>query len=308
MDKTNTPRDVFMYLLVFAALYASVVSFIALLFTYVNVLFPDRLTFGAFGNLEQIRWSSSVLIIVFPLYLLVSWLINRPNGPDREIKIRKWLTYFTLFLAAVTIVVDLVTLFYNFYSGELTARFVLKVLAVLVVATAVFGFYFWDLRQKEAKPRLKIFAWITAVVVAAALVGGFFLVGSPATQRERRFDEQRTRDLQTLQDRIINYWTQKEKLPVNQEDLKDSLSGFVPPADPQTGAAYEYQLTGKLTFKLCAVFKTESSSVNSSFPKALSTDYLLYVSNWEHGPGRVCFDRTIDQDLYGTKKLPLPLR
>jgi len=43
--------------------------------------------------------------------------------------------------AALVVIGDLVALVYNFMGGDLTARFVLKVGAILVVAGAVFGYY-----------------------------------------------------------------------------------------------------------------------------------------------------------------------
>ena len=137
-----SPKDVFMHLLSIVTLYVSVVSFIALLFQYVNVLFPDQLNFYYTSALNTIRQSTASLVVVFPVYILVSWLLGRDFAREpgkREIKIRKWLLYLTLFIATITIIVDLVTLVYNFLSGELTVRFLLKVMAVLIVAAAVFG-------------------------------------------------------------------------------------------------------------------------------------------------------------------------
>ena len=59
MAETNipksTPKDVFMHLLAIVALYASVISFIALLWQYVNVWFPDSLNFYYPGILSSIR-------------------------------------------------------------------------------------------------------------------------------------------------------------------------------------------------------------------------------------------------------------
>ena len=38
---------------------------------------------------------------------------------------RKWLVYFTLFISAITIIVDLMIFVYNFLDGELTVKFFL---------------------------------------------------------------------------------------------------------------------------------------------------------------------------------------
>src|SRR5438132_4874360 len=43
----------------------------------------------------------------------------------------KWLIYLTLFVAALIIIGDLVSLIYNFLGGDVTIKFVLKALSVL---------------------------------------------------------------------------------------------------------------------------------------------------------------------------------
>lgn len=308
----SSPQDVFMHLLAIAALYASVVSFIALWFQYINVLLPDPLNFFYRAALDGVRWASSALVVVFPVFILLSWLIGRDFRAEprkRELRVRKWLLYFTLFIAAVTIIVDLVILFFNFYSGELTARFILKMLVVLVVAAAVFSYYLWDVRRSAAQQsrKPKQFAWIVIFVVAASIIVGFLIVGSPAKQRSIRFDERRITDLQTLQGEIVNYWILKGKLPQSVDNLRDSISGFVPPNDPETGAVYQYHVKNPLSFELCAVFKNKSLGLtgeesNRLTPRPASLPgesyQEPYQQNWQHGVGRVCFERTIDPELY----------
>jgi hypothetical protein len=299
-----TPWDFFMHLLGFAMLYAAVVSFLALLFQYVNVLFPDKLNFFYTAILNNIRISTATLLVVFIVFLLINWLLEKDFKKipaKRDLKFRKWLIYFTLFISAVTIVVDLITLVYNFYSGELSIRFYLKVAVVLIVAACIFGYYFWDLkRQPEKKYQLpKILAWVTAIVITGVIVAGFFIVGSPAEQRQRRFDEQKISDLQMIQSEIINYWQQKNKLPATLAELKNSISGFNPPLDPETNQAYEYNIKDNLTFDLCAVFAFESLSTSlPNVPMEASPYNSLYQQNWKHAAGQACFSRTIDPELY----------
>ena len=310
----TTPRDFFMHLLVFAALYAGVVSFLALLFAYINALFPDNL--GFYSNIStEIIGPSSVLIVIFPVFILLSWLLGKDlslHPEKREMKFRKWLIYFTLFVASVTIIVDLISLVSSFYHGELTTRFLLKVMAILFVTAGVFWFYFWDLKRTgRATNKPKAVAWISSVIVLAAIVSGFFIVGTPAEQRARRFDERRVSDLQTIQNQLVNYWIQKEELPEELGELaKDKLSGFILPIDPETGESYEYTKLTAFSFELCAVFRTESSNdngMNYGFHKSeLLTPRMMLIpdqfNTWLHGPDSTCFERTIDPELY--KKQP----
>jgi hypothetical protein len=143
------PKDVFLHLLAIVTLYASAVSFIALMFALINNWYPDALDYS-YGISDSIRWSASMLIVMFPVYLLVTWLINRDfamHPERREIRVRKWLGYLTLFVSAITFIVDVVFLVYNLLGGEITIRFFLKVLVVLAVAAVIFLYYFFDLKK-----------------------------------------------------------------------------------------------------------------------------------------------------------------
>lgn len=148
----SSPKDVFYHLLAIVTLYMSAISFITLLFQLINTWFPDRLNGQDFGINEAIRWSAAVLIVAFPVYLLMMWLINKDlaqNPQRRELRVRKWLGYLTLFIAAITAIVDIATLVYNLLGGELTIRFVLKVLVVLIVSAVIFFYYLKEMRAKQ---------------------------------------------------------------------------------------------------------------------------------------------------------------
>src|SRR3989338_9796994 len=119
----SAPKDVFVYLLSIATLYTATINFITLIFGYIDIYFPNTLDYYGARNLGSISWSIASIIIVFPVYLLTSWLINRDikKEPARgEIKISKWLIYLTLFIAAVVVIGDLITIIYNFLEGDLT--------------------------------------------------------------------------------------------------------------------------------------------------------------------------------------------
>ena len=82
----------------------------------------------------------------------MSRLMNRETMVDptkRMSPVRRWLTYLTLFIAASVLIGDVTTLVYSLLGGELTTRFVLKVLVVAAIAGTVFWFYVSDLRVDE---------------------------------------------------------------------------------------------------------------------------------------------------------------
>lgn len=304
-----------MYLLATITLYFSVYSVINILFEYINAGFPDALNSYHNGG-DSIRWSLALLIIIFPVYFWVSRVLYKDVAGDsgkRELRVRKWLLYLTLFLAALLVIGDLVALIYNFLQGEISVRFLLKVLSVLAVGAAVFWYYLCDLRREQEmfSLREKIFVWSVASAVAAIVVAGFFVAGSPFKQRLVRFDVQKANDLQNLQGQVVNYWIQKNQLPNILDDLRDSISGFVPPIDPQSGAAYRYNVTGKLSFELCAEFNLPSAAgqIGGRVPKVAYTTPFGYEGTnetWDHNAGSQCFSRSIDPELYRPKPLSTP--
>lgn len=158
MDHPKTsPRDFFLHLLSSIALYVSAVSFTAVVWQCINIVIPDPLEqaqyFSRSHALDIIRNSVAFLVILFPVYLLTLWQLQRLYAKEpakRGLWVRRWLTYFTLFAAALIIMFDLVSLVRTLLQGELTIRFFLKVLTILFVAGSVFGYYGWDIRKHDA--------------------------------------------------------------------------------------------------------------------------------------------------------------
>ena len=149
-------REAFLYLVLFSTLYVSAFSLGRLLFQFINQAFPDPAAPAAVvaAVRQAIRWSISSLVVAFPVFLYVAWLTGRETRRDpnkRASKVRRWLTYLTLFVAAGVLVGDVTSLVYSLLGGELTARFVLKVSTIAVIAGAVFGYYLRDLRLEEAE-------------------------------------------------------------------------------------------------------------------------------------------------------------
>lgn len=310
--KKTTPRDFFLHLFTTGAIYFISIYTIVLLWQYINHFFPDVLdySYSSYGLSSAIRWAVALLIIVFPAYVGVMFFMGKDidrNPWKRDIGIRRWLIYITLFVAAVTIMVDLVVLIYNFLGGDLAVQFILKSLSVLVVAAVVFGYYLFNLRREPGTKLMqrKLIAWASSIFILVLVVGAFFIVGSPETNRMRKADEQRIGDLQTIQWQVVNYWQQKEKLPLSLDALKDDISGFVPPKDPETGEEYGYRTTGTLSFELCATFKLPSLQRQNT-PKSGS---LTEQDNWRHEAGEACFTRTIDPEKYPvfskTREMPV---
>src|SRR5262245_7163214 len=145
-------REAFMYLVLFTTMYWSAIHLGMLLFNIIDAALPDPATreVAATYARSAIRWSISSLIVAFPVFLYMSWLVGRDIAADpnkRSSKVRRWLTYLTLFLAATILIGDVITLVYNLLSGEITMRFLLKALVVAFIAGAVFWYYLTEVRE-----------------------------------------------------------------------------------------------------------------------------------------------------------------
>ncbi|MBX4195518.1 hypothetical protein KW796_00975 [Candidatus Parcubacteria bacterium] len=315
MNTKITAKDFFLQIGALAALYAGAIALINLLFRIIDTAFPRMPEYASYYYVSSpISLPVATLIIVFPLFIVLSWLVQRSYQSDpslRDAALRKWLVYVTLFFAGIAVAIDLITLVYQFLDGqEITTGFLLKVLAVLVVAGTVFVYYLQDLWNKlTARNRM---AWriLATVLVAGSIIAGFVVLGSPATQRAYRRDSDRVMHLENIQWQVISYWQQKEALPVSMDDLaKNELSGWNIPSDPASGLPYEYQKTGNLSFKLCAYFDRETpENINYGggvypmmpFRATMSSEPAMMKgqNNWAHPAGHYCYDRTIDPDFY----------
>lgn len=149
---------------------------------------------------------------------------------------------------------------------------------------------------------MRYFIYAVMAIVAAVVVAGFFIVGSPTEERLRRFDDQRVMHLENIQNDIANYYQAKGALPSALAQLNDEFRGIIIPKDPESGLDYEYQAEGNLSFTLCANFN-RPSRVGKFNNKLLPTPARAFpgpfkAGTWEHAEGRVCFDRTIDKDFF----------
>jgi hypothetical protein len=144
-------REAFLYLVMFSTLYYGAWNLGSLLFTFINRAFPDP-TETTFSYFDEQRWSTAAIIITFPVFLFMARYIGREIQRDplkRLSPARRWQTYMTLFVSSATLLGDTTTLIYNLLGGDLTIRFVLKVLVVAAIAGSAFAHYLLDLRQEE---------------------------------------------------------------------------------------------------------------------------------------------------------------
>src|SRR5260370_25306475 len=105
----------------FATLILSAYSLGDLIFELINRAYPDPAEFRyQRGVLQAIRWSLASVIVTFPVFLGVAWLLARSvatNPTKRASKIRRHVTYITLSIAACALIGDVICLVYNCLGG-----------------------------------------------------------------------------------------------------------------------------------------------------------------------------------------------
>lgn len=312
-----TPKDFFFWGGAIIALYISIGSFIALLFAYIDKAFPDVLNYGYSDPYSgTIRFSMASLIVLVPTLLILFRFIRNDTERHSEkahIWVRRWALVFTLFLAVVTLIIDLITLLTSFFNGDITTSFLLKVGVVLLVASGVFMHFLADLKGYWLinPPKVKAVSVAVGILVGLSILSGFLIIGTPAQARLVRYDAQKTSDLQGIQYQITNYWQAKQALPKDLDILNDNkLEFYTVPVDQQSGAPYEYNVLGDKSFELCATFNTESDTLAGTDSMYAAPVKSGVNENWQHGTGRTCFTRTIDPAFYPplTKDLPVMMK
>lgn len=277
-------REAFLYLVMFASLYVWAIQLGSLLFDLVNHWLPDPADapWRVQWQGRSMRWAVASILIAFPLFVYVSRLLSREmaESPVKRLSVvRRWLTYMTLFLAAGVLVGDLITLVYNVLGGELTLRFLLKVLIVAALAGGVFWFY---LRERHGRALLVV----AAIAVLLALAAAFVVMRSPADERAMTLDQRRVQDLQRIGYGVDAWYQVHDALPPDLAAVAKQPGSTVPTADPATGTTYEYIAGAGRDYQLCAAFETDTAETGAGDgyggPRAQS---------WDHPAGHHCFAR-----------------
>jgi len=118
-----------------------------------------------------------------------------------------------------------------------------------------------------------------SVVVAAVVVAAIAVMGSPSEQRAARLDERRVDDLVRIASAVEAHATQHRALPRGLAALAGASRMRL--ADPERGEPYGYAVTGAQTYRLCAVFATDTGV----------DGVQRHGDAWSHGAGSQCFER-----------------
>jgi hypothetical protein len=147
-------REAFLYLVLFILLGVVAWNLGSLLFSLIDFAIYDELDsdYSFYSRDNQIRSAIAGLVVGTPLF---AWLAlhvrkqRRTNPAMQRSRVRKWLTYITLIVASCTLIGDAIALVYNFLSGDLSTRLILKLLVIAVLAGGVFLYFIRDAEKGD---------------------------------------------------------------------------------------------------------------------------------------------------------------
>ncbi len=301
-EQDDSAKFVFWYLLSLVALIFVALPTGMIIFQVINNYIAEPYFGFRSQEVSQgvLRFAISSLLVFTPVFYVSTIQIQkgvRSGKLNPESTVRKWLGYLILFVSSVIMFIWAIITINNFMSGELTLRFALKFLTVLVISGSIFAFYFYDLKRKvlpEGRDWIMyLFGGLSLLVIVISFVSALFLVESPWEARERKIDEEVIRNLSSLETSIQGYYDDQGVLPESLEKLSSPSLSESDLFDPITGDAYEYNILGPEEYELCAEFRSSSDSWEvTRYP----------VSRWSYDQGYNCFKL----DIYTDSGSPRP--
>lgn len=296
--ENNTAKHFVLQLGSIITLYLSISFLLVLLFSIINLAFPDAVEsyWQIESNSSSVRLSIAMLIVFFPTYLVLTRRMNvlrRVETNSTYLGLTKWLMYLSLLVGGGVILGDLVAIILAFLEGDLTTRFIMKALVLLAVVGAAFYYYLQDARGYwlTRESQSKLFGAGMSAVVLASLVTGFFYTETPKEVREMRLDETQIQDLQQIQYRIEEAMRMSSStLPAS---LEEAYDGFEVPTAPEDREDYSYEVT-ETGFSLCATFSRDSNADVEMWGPMFDTAMpIKNANNWNYKEGRYCFERVV---------------
>lgn len=134
----------------------------------------------------------------------------------------------------------------------------------------------------------KSFVPAMTLAVILALFGGFWILGSPETQRAVRLDGTRINSLASMTSAVNTATRQLKRLPKTIEEVRsaETYLGANSFTDPVTKQPFDYNAKDSTTYEICATFDTDNRGGNID-------DDNGWQKQFAHGKGRTCFERKV---------------
>ncbi|MFA6307716.1 MAG: DUF5671 domain-containing protein [Patescibacteria group bacterium] len=310
MSRNDSAKYAFFYVLSLVALIFMSISVGIVIFQIINKQIVDIINDYMINyNDGAMKFAISAIIVSAPIYYLTSRQIFKSLFAgilDKDAGVRKWLTYFILLVSVVVMIGFLIATINNFLDGDLTTKFILKALTALIIAGAVFYFYFYDIRREEVQGKkdkmISIFAWASIVVVTVVFIASWFTVDSPAETRSKKIDTEVINNLSEINSAIVNYFTLNDTMPSDLSVLMTTDSGYrlteQAIKQPSGDKYYDYQVTSDNEYKICADFLTSNLNDDS--------DMYYFNNEYKHDKGYQCFSQNV-VSVNNSKTVPAPV-
>lgn len=154
-----SPRITALNLFYFVVLYVTIYSVVSILFTFLDYHLPDGLgrKAGAFYSSrpisDSIRGYLAALLVAAPLIWFTNRMLNKVSmaiGQSYPV-MRLRLLNLTLFIAGITILCNGISFVYYFLSGELSARFIIKVVILSMLCSGLYYYFRPEMKANEEK-------------------------------------------------------------------------------------------------------------------------------------------------------------
>jgi hypothetical protein len=312
MQTNNSAKFVFFYMLSLVTLIFMSLSSGMIVFQIINKFIVDAMNiYSGVYDPDALKFAISALIISTPIFYLCAREINKnlfSGELEKDSGIRKWLTYFILFISSVVMIGWLIGTINTFLNGDLTLKFALKAITSIGIAVAIFSYYFYDIRREKTEKIkdavVQSYFYISLGAVLIILISSFLVVESPAETRTRKNDEAVIQKLTSINNEVNNFYNTDKKLPVDlnallqratyltKEDFKNSASG----------ENFVYKITGDNAYQLCATFLLSN--------KAAAAPYSYPDMSWKHDAGYQClpFKVVVDAGVKGVVPTVVPVQ
>lgn len=288
-NMNNNAKYSFYYLLSLVALIFTAISVGMIAFGIINQTVADALTLRN-GVSDELKFAISAIFIAAPIFFGMQYLINkglRGGELDKDSGVRRWLTYFILFVSSVTMLGVFIGVLNNFLAGEFTISFILKAISMLIISGAVFSFYFYDIKRANVTDKslaMKIFFYASLAVVVIAFVASWFFIESPTLTRAKRLDQNLVNNITSLENAVNSYDDKYKKLPDSLDQIKNDREIYLDArslVDPETNAPIAYHKKTETSFEFCANFRTDNKNVDPLKDRSYSDPSKLHMAGYQ---------------------------
>ncbi len=305
----NAAKFDFFYMLSLVALIFMAVSVGMIIFQIINKNIIDVLNqFRGRYSPDQLKFAISALIISTPIFYLTARQIYKnlfSGALKKDSGVRKWLTYFVLFVSSVVMLGWLIAVINSFLDGELTTKFILKAITAIGIAAGIFTFYLYDIRREQVTGKkdktIQMYFYGSLAVIIAVFVASLFFVESPTETRNRKLDDVILENFDRIDGAIYTYYQDNKTLPESLEEIKAEFTYINDEnlKDPVTEEKFEYKIIDDKKYELCATFRTSNQDEEE-------TGYSPYKEFWPHDIGHQCLKQRV-REYEDIKVRPVPM-